>query len=397
MKEDNIIENDIGEVCCHDEFCGGCKYQGIAYEEQLRIKDNEVRELLELNEIRPKIIENIEGCPINSRYRYRNKMEYTFGDLVKGGSLCLGMHKIKNFMSIVTVDKCQLVSQDFNKILSFTLDFCINNGYSKYHKRSHKGLLRNLIVRKGIRTGEILVNIVTSSQEDFEETQWTNGLLSLKLEGKIVGIMHTLNDNYADAVICEELRLLYGRDYYMEEILGLKFKVHEFSFFQTNVEAVERLYSGAIKLIDNLEGKRVFDLYCGTGTISQIMAKKAEHVTGIELVAESVESAIENTKLNGISNCNFICGDVFKVLENYEGRPDVIIVDPPRVGMSMEAVEKIAGYEVEQIVYISCNPKSLVKNLIQFESLGYKTDYLKAFDNFPMTRHVECVVLMSRK
>ncbi len=385
-------------LCEHDDFCGGCVYQGIPYEEQLKMKQEEVRQLFQAEGISPLIFDGIEGCPKSSRYRYRDKMEYTFGDEVKDGPLCLGMHRPMQFMAVTTVDHCQLVSEDFNRILRYTLDFCIEKGYSKYHKRKHTGLLRNLVIRKGYQTREIIVNIVTSSDGDFAEDEWLQGLQALTLDGKIVGVMHTMDDDKADSVKCDELRVIWGRDYYIEHIMGLEFKVHEFSFFQTNVEAVERLYTRAISLIDDLHGKNVYDLYCGTGTISQVMARSAKHVTGVEIVPESVDMAKENAALNGIENCDFICGDVFDVLDHTSmlEQPDVIVVDPPRVGMTPDAVQKIASYGVKQIVYISCNPKSLVQNLSQFTLYGYKVEYVQPFDNFPMTKHVETVVLMSR-
>ena len=451
-------------LCPHSEFCGGCIHQGQSYEEQLTGKEEEVLRLFKNAGLSPERFDPISGCPEEYRFAYRNKMEYTFGDLVKGGELTLGMHRRKMFMSVVTVDHCQLVDPDFNRILRCTLDFCIARAYPKYHKKTHTGLLRNLIIRKGQRTNELLVNIVTSSQADFDEVAWTKELLALPLGNKIVGIMHTLNDGIADAVKCDELRVLYGRDYYMEEIFGLKFRVNIFSFFQTNVEAVERLYSRAIDLIDDFSGKNVLDLYCGTGTISQVMALKAGHVLGIELVPESVESARRNAAINGLANCEFACGDVFEVLDSldFQGfgarsgavgassnrtdlesdgavstgaesvgagsasvefadrgivsiksigsetvgagtdgidrkQPDVIVVDPPRAGMTPNAVDKIVSYGVPQIVYISCNPKTLVKNLVQFTESGYEVKYVKPYDNFPMTRHVETVVLLSRK
>lgn len=388
----NTMEQN--NICRHNEFCGGCTYQGTDYGEQLRTKENAVRSLFSSAEITPSQFAPIEGCPGEQRFGYRNKMEYTFGDMVKDGPLCLGMHKIKNFMSIVTVDECQLVHPDFNRILRFTLDFCTDRGYVKYHKKSHLGLLRNLVVRRGVRTGELLVNIVTSSQSEFDEEAWKEGLLALPLDCRIVGIMHTLNDGLADTVACDELRLLYGREYYYEELLGLRFIVHEFAFFQTNVDAVERLYSEALALIPDLEGKTVFDLYCGTGTISQIAARSAAWVLGVEIVPESVESARENAALNGLDNCEFVCGDVFAVLDTRRDKPDVIIVDPPRAGMSQEAVTRIASYGVKQILYISCNPKSLVKNLTWFAELGYEAEYVRPYDNFPMTRHTESVCLL---
>ena len=384
-------------ICQHDEFCGGCIYQGVSYEEQLAVKESEVKKIFEERNIQPDIFDGIEGCPEEQRYRYRNKMEYTFGDFAKDGPICLGMHKKKNFMSIVTVDHCQLVHEDFNKILRFSLDFAVEMGYKHYHKKSHTGLLRHLIVRKGVRTGELLVNIVTSREEGFDEEAYVDGLLKLPLANKIAGILRTFNDNIADKVTCEELKTLWGKDYYMENILGLQFKVSAFSFFQTNVEAVERLYSEALALVDDFAGKSVFDLYCGTGTISQILALKAKEVLGIEIVEEAVEAAKENAKLNGLENCRFIAGDVFEVLKTREEKPDVIVVDPPRVGMSTKAVDKIVSYGVNQIIYVSCNPKTLAVNLQQFVYEGYAVRYAKCFDNFPGTKHTECICLLERK
>lgn len=389
---------DFNDVCPQSEFCGGCIYQGTPYSEQLRAKEQEVLRLLEAKDVRPERIDAIEGCP--SQFCYRNKMEYTFGDFVKDGETTLGMHRKKNFMSIVTVDNCQLVDPDFNIILRAVLDFVIENGYPFYHKRSHKGLMRNLIIRKGVRTGELLVNIVTTSEEGFNEEKFTEILLRLseerKLNNHIVGILRTFNDSLADAVVPERVKSLWGRDYYNEKILGLGFKVSAFSFFQTNVEAVERLYTEALNLISSFDGKKVFDLYCGTGTITQILALKAKEVLGIELVSEAVDAARENAGLNNLDNCSFIAGDVFEVLSSVEDKPDVIVVDPPRVGIQPKALDKIISYNVDEILYISCNPKTLVENLKYLEYYGYRCVYLKPFDNFPMTKHTECICLLSK-
>lgn len=383
------------EICKHNEFCGGCLYQGVPYEEQLKIKENEVLRLLEKKEIRCDEILPIQPSP--GQYGYRNKMEYTFGDMEKGGEMTLGMHRKKHFMSIVTVDECQLVHEDFNKILRATLDFCREKEYAFYHKKSHKGLLRHLIIRRGVHTGELLVNLVTSTESGFDELGYAAALRTLELEHELVGILRTFNDRLADAVYCEELKVLYGRDYYMEKIMGLDFKVSAFSFFQTNVEAVEQLYSYAIGLIDDFDGKTVFDLFCGTGTITQTVAKKAKKAVGVELVEEAVEAAKANAALNGLDNCQFLAGDVFDVLERVEEKPDVIVVDPPRVGISPKALDKIISYGVEQILYISCNPKTLVENLYYLQYYGYEVRTLKAFDNFAGTKHTECVVLIQRK
>lgn len=389
------MENmEIREVCRDKDICGGCVYQGVLYEEQLSNKFGEVKGLLDKKDIRYGELLPIEGAPF--RYGYRNKMEYTFGDMEKNGPMTLGMHKKKHFMSIVTVDQCQLVHEDFNVILRGVLEFASSRGYTHYHKKAHKGLMRHLIVRRGIRTGELLVNVVTSSEDGFDENAFVEMIRALPLENQVVGILRTINDRLADAVYCDELRVLWGRDYYNEEILGLKFKVSAFSFFQTNVDAVERLYSYAVSLIDDFENKEVFDLYCGTGTITQVLARKAKEVIGIELVEEAVEAAKANAALNGLDNCRFLAGDVFEVLDSLPDKPEVIVVDPPRVGISSNALEKIIGYGVKQIVYISCNPKSLADNLYYMQYYGYEIKSVKPFDNFPGTKHTECVAVLEK-
>lgn len=381
-------------ICKHDEFCGGCIHQGVPYEKQMEMKEAEVLKLLKDKEINYGEFLGLTGSP--KQYCYRNKMEYTFGDQVKDGPMTLGMHQKGRFMSIVTVDECQLVENDFNLILKSVLNWCNEKGYPFYHKKSHSGLMRNLIIRKGQRTNELLVNIVTSSQIEFDEAGFVDMIRALPLENTLVGVLRTMNDNLADAVNCEELRTLWGRDYYMEKIMDLDFKVSAFSFFQTNVEAVERLYKEALDLIDEVEGKVVYDLFCGTGTITQALALKAKEAIGVEIVEEAVEAAKENAKLNGLDNCKFLAGDVFEVLDKIEEKPDVIVVDPPRVGIQNKALEKILDYGVNQIVYISCNPKTLVLNLQIAQERGYAVKQVKAYDNFPMTKHTESVALLEK-
>jgi 23S rRNA (uracil-5-)-methyltransferase RumA len=182
----------------------------------------------------------------------------------------------------------------------------------------------------------------------------------------------------------------------MERIMDVDFKVSAFSFFQTNVAAAERLYKEAIAMIDDFEGKTVFDLYCGTGTISQVLAQKAKKVIGIELVPDAVTSAKENADRNGLKNCEFIEGDVFEVMKTLPDKPDLIVLDPPRVGVQPKALDKIISYGVDRIVYISCNPKTLTENLYYLQYYGYKVEKIKAFDNFPFTKHCECIASLRR-
>ena len=380
-------------ICPIADKCGGCTYQGVPYEQQLKEKEGTVRGLLSSAAFDPSLCLPIEPCP--DVYRYRNKMDYTFGDEVKDGPLQLGMHKKKQFLSVVNADLCQIVPEDFNRLLDATLQFCRDKGYTHYHRRRHEGLLRYLILRRGVRTNQLLVNIVTSPG-DFAEGEYVNVILSTKTDHGICGVLHTVDDSRSDAVNPTKIKVLHGSDHYEEVVMELKFDVGPFSFFQTNVPAAERLYRDAIRLIDGIEGKTVYDLYCGTGTITQAMATKAGRVIGVEIVEEAVEAARRSAARNGLTNCEFICGDVLKVLDEMPALPDVIVVDPPRAGIHPKAMKKICSYGVSQIVYISCNPKTLVQNLASAREEGYEPVYFKPYDNFPMTNHIETVVLMIR-
>lgn len=381
------------EICKHNEQCGGCIYQGIPYKDQIILKGKEVLRLLDEKGITYEKNLGIEGSP--SSTAYRNKMEYTFGNEVKDGPVTLGMHMKGRFMSIATVDECQLVDQDFNLILRATLRFCEERSYAFYHKKQHKGLLRNLIIRKGENTQQLLINIVTSSQAAFDGDAYVKAIRQLPLSNEVVGILHTINDNLSDAVRVDSLTTLWGRDYYEEEIMGLKFNVSAFSFFQTNVRAIEKLYTEATNLVKDVEGKTIFDLYCGTGTIAQTLALRAKKVIGVEIVEDAVDAARKNAELNGLDNCEFIAGDVLAVLDQLTEAPDVIFLDPPRPGIHPKALEKIISYGVKEIVYISCNPKSLAANLEVMQERGYGVKSIKTFDNFPFTKHTECIALLT--
>ena len=385
---------DNMKECKLKGLCGGCLYQGVPYEEQRKQKNEQVLQLLDRFDVDRSVYQGMVPTP--NCYRYRNKMEYTFGDCEIGGELEIGMHQKGRFMSIVTCDECQLVPEDFNRILSATLGFCREEKYSFYHKKTHRGLLRNLVIRHGVKSKELLVDIITSSEDGFDEEAYVKLLRGLPLDNSLVGILRTFNDSLADAVIDEGTKILYGRDYYYEEILGLKFQVKAFAFFQTNIEAVERLYADALALLPDIQEKTVYDLYCGTGTITQLMASKAKTVYGVEIVEDAVIAARENAKLNGIENCEFFRGDVKTKLDELTETPDMIVVDPPRAGMHDKVVHMLCRYSIPKILYISCNPKTMCMNLELFKMNGYEPEYMKAYDNFPMTKHVETVCLMSR-
>ncbi|MDU2688369.1 23S rRNA (uracil(1939)-C(5))-methyltransferase RlmD [Paeniclostridium sordellii] len=398
VKMLELLENSPLETetpCKHFNQCGGCSILSVPYEKQIEIKERQVMDLFLEQDIFGFNFQGIERSPKTKEYR--NKMEYTFGDEMKDGPLTLGLHKKGKHIDIITVDECFLVDDDFIKVLTSTVEFFNEKKLPYYRNMSHKGYLRNLVVRKGINTNEMMVNIVTSSQEDFDMTEYKEMLLNLDLKCELVSILHTINDGLADAVNCDELRVLHGRDYIQEELLGLKFKISPFSFFQTNTKGAEELYKIAREFVGEHNNKVIFDLYSGTGTIGQVMAEKAKKVYGIELIEEAVEAANKNAKLNGLTNCEFIAGDVAKTVNKLKAKPDIIIVDPPRPGVHKDAIRDIAGFNSKEIVYISCNPKTLVLDLVEFKNYGYEVEKVKLMDMFPNTPHVETVALLRRK
>lgn len=385
--------------CSHFGICGGCTYISLPYEEQLKIKEEQVKRLLDsvlCKQEKAYVFEGIKASP--KPYAYRNKMEFSFGDERKDGPLSLGMHKRGSFYDVVTVSDCQIVEEDYRKILQATLSFFRENNAKFYHRLHHEGYLRHLLVRRAVKTGEILIALVTTTQEEMDLQPWKQMLLDLSLDGNIVGILHTKNDSVADVVKSDETVILYGQDFFYEELLGLKFKISEFSFFQTNSLGAEVLYETVREYIGELskQEKIVFDLYSGTGTIAQLMAPVAKKVIGVEIVEEAVEAARKNAALNGISNCEFLAGDVLKVLDDIAEKPDMIILDPPRDGIHPKALPKIIAYGVDRIVYISCKPTSLVRDLEVFIENGYEVEKAVAVDQFPWTANVETVVLLSK-
>lgn len=329
-------------------------------------------------------------------------MEFSFGDEVKDGPLSLGMHKRGSFYDIVSVRECQLVDEDYRKILNTTLDYFTQKGTSYYHRMRHEGYLRHLLVRKAQKTGEILIALITTTQEEQDLQPYVDALLALPLQGKITGVLHTKNDSVADVVQSDETVLLYGQDYFYEELLGLKFKISQFSFFQTNSLGAEVLYETAREFLgdisdDGRNDKTVFDLYSGTGTIAQLLAPVAGRVIGVEIVEEAVKAARENAKLNNLNNCEFIAGDVLKVIGDIKEKPDFIVLDPPRDGIHPKALQHIIDYQVDRIVYISCKPTSLARDLDIMIEQGYRMERVVAIDQFPGTGHVETVCLLTRK
>jgi len=438
VLEKSPLESDE-PGCVHFSECGGCTYQTLPYEEQLKMKAEQVKKLID--EVIAPISEGYEFLGIKAspmQKAYRNKMEFSFGDAYKDGPLALGMHKRGSFYDIVPVPECQIVDEDFRTVLMTTLEFFAERGSTFYHKLRHEGYLRHLLVRKAVKTGEILVDLITSTQLEHMGTvdgqaveagecgavqndlqaqeaallnAWKEALLAKEYLGKMTGILHTKNDSLADVVANDGTDVLYGQDYFFEELLGLRFKITPFSFFQTNSLGAEVLYETAREFIGDAlvgggagadaagtnasdEGKVVFDLYSGTGTIAQMLSPVAKKVIGVEIIEEAVEAAKINAELNGLHNCEFIAGDVLKVIDDIEEKPEYIVLDPPRDGIHPKALEKIIRYGVPQMVYISCKPTSLARDLEVLQARGYRVEKVCCVDMFPNTVHVETVIKM---
>ena len=432
----------IESSCPHFGICGSCHYLSMTYEQELTLKEEQVKKLLsdafKRQETEP-VWDGIKKSPI--RFEYRNKMEFSFGDEVKDGPLSLGMHKRGSMHDIVTVKGCQIIDSDYRKILTCVLDYFTgmyallsnDNGdtvsdssdndmtgnsvsvsddktvsgeetVSFYHTMQKKGYLRHLLVRKARKTGQILIDLITTTQEEHDLNPLKDALLKLDLDGEIVGFLHTKNDSLSDAVVDQGTEILYGQDHFTEELLGLKFDISPFSFFQTNSLSAEVLYDTVRDYVK--EGMKeqgrdkahiLYDLYCGTGTISQLMSPVADKVIGVEIVEEAVEAARESVKRNNVNNCEFIAGDVLKVLDDIEERPDYIILDPPRDGIHPKALKKIIDYGVDHMVYVSCKPTSLQRDLVELQAAGYRIERACAVNQFPCTVHVETVVLLTRQ
>ena len=391
-------------VCSLFPACGGCMYQTMSYEEQLKMKENQIRSLLDeaiaaagqtdSEGNADYCFEGIQGSP--KEFAYRNKMEFSFGDEYKDGPLSLGLHKKGSTYDVLTASDCKLVHEDLTRILNCVLNYFQERKTPYYRKMSHEGYLRHLLLRRSESSGEILVCLITSSQREEPLETLVQQVLELPLEGTIVGFLHIINDSLADVVQSDETRILYGQDFFYETILGLRFKITPFSFFQTNSKGAEVLYSAARDYIGETKDMTVFDLYSGTGTIAQILAPAAKEVVGVEIVEEAVEAARENAAANGLDNCRFLAGDVLKVLDEITEKPDLIVLDPPRDGVHPKALPRIIAYGVDRMLYISCKPTSLARDLGVLIPSGYRVEKVRLVDMFPQTVHVETVVLLSK-
>jgi 23S rRNA (uracil1939-C5)-methyltransferase len=406
IKFHTLSPKRVEPFCSHFGTCGGCKWQSLPYDEQLKFKWQQVKDNLEriakvpLPEINP-----ILGSP-DTQY-YRNKLEFTFSnhrwltdeEIQSGADLeknALGFHVPKRFDRIVDIDTCYLQGDPSNAIRTLVREETMKAGYPFYDILTHEGWLRNLIIRTA-STGQLMVILqVAYKNEDL------NSLLGKIKEAfpQITSLMYVINSKGNDTFQDLEVELFHGQDHIMEEMDGLHFKVGPKSFYQTNSKQAERLYKVAIDMARIKEHELVYDLYTGTGTLAQFAARSAAKVVGLEYVEPAIEDAWINAKLNNLENVHFQAGDIKDLLtEEFmerHGRPQVIITDPPRAGMHTDVTDALYHFGAERIVYVSCNPATQARD-IQLLAERYKVVEVQPVDMFPHTHHVENVVLLERR
>lgn len=429
ILEHSPLETEVPSCAIFGD-CGGCLYQRIPYEKQLSMKEDMIKRLLEPVLSEDSIYDGIEGSP--QKTGFRNKVEFSFGNEYKGGPLTLGLHRKATRYTVLNADTCTNVHPDLRKILAAVREFCVEQDLPMYNKVVHEGYLRFLLLRRSETTGEILMCVAHSTQMMFDWSAMVPVLRTLPLEGRIAGIWETDDDSYGDALKPENLRCVWGQNYFTEKLLGLSFKVTLFSFFQTNTKGAEVLYDlvrqyvkASFKDDGRIGGEAVpdyadavhsgkseaqaaaekknavggnkpvlYNLYCGTGTIAQIVSPVASHVYGIEIIPEAVEAAAENAKLNGIDNCTFYAGDVMEKLSELKERPDYLILDPPREGIRPKTLRELMDYDVDHIVYVSCKASSFVQDMTVMKTYGWKIERYALVDMFPNASAIEMVCLL---
>jgi 23S rRNA (uracil1939-C5)-methyltransferase len=368
----------------------GAPWQVLRYERQLEVKQAQVDDAL-------RRIGRLDGyelepiVPAVEQWRYRNKLEYSFGAAPDGRLVC-GFHAPGRWDEIVEVTDCKLASEAGNEARERVVEWCRTQGLDPYDRRASTGMLRNLVVREGRRTGELQVRLVTASGQLDRE-----GLTALAPRNG--SLLWTRTDSVAETTQGGDTELLAGEDRLDEELGGMRVRISSEAFFQTNTEMAERLYGLAIEYARLKGHERVYDLYCGIGTIGLLMAPRVAEVFGLELIEDAVADAIENARSNEIENAKFYAGDVrlaLRELVSTAGRPDVLVVDPPRAGLSQKVVRRVIEARPERIVYVSCNPTTLAPNAAQLNEAGYRLERIRPVDMFPQTPHIECVAEFTR-
>jgi len=368
----------------------GAPWQVLPYERQLETKHEQVADALRrIGRLDGFVLEPIVAAV--QPWRYRNKLEYSFGTAADGSLVC-GFHAPGSWDEIVALSDCRLASGPANQAREQIVAWCREQGLSAYDRRSGQGLLRNLVVREGRRTGALQVRLVTGAGQLDRDS------LTRAAEG-LDGLLWTRHSGVAETTQGGETELLAGSDRFEEELGGMRFEISAQAFFQTNTEMAERLYELAIEYAAPSGFERVYDLYCGIGTIGLLISPRVAEVWGLELMPEAISDAIANARANEVDNAQFFAGDIrlaMRELVDRAGRPDVLIVDPPRAGLSQKIVRRIIEAAPKRLVYVSCNPTTLAPNAAQLVEAGYELRRVRPVDMFPQTPHIECVAELVR-
>ncbi len=369
----------------------GAPWQVLGYERQLEVKQEQVDDALRrIGKLDGYTLEEI--VPAVAQWRYRNKLEYSFGADPDDGHLVCGFHAPGRWNDIVEVTDCLLASEPGNVAREEIVSWCRREGLEPYDRRTGEGVLRNLVVREGRRTGQIQVRLVTSPTKLDSE--------ALANASSADAVLWSQIDSVAEVTQGGETELLSGTDRLDEELGGMRFRISPHAFFQTNTEMAEQLYAMAVEYAQLSGYERVYDLFCGIGTIGLLMAPRAAEVWGLEIVEDAIADAIANARLNEIDNARFFAGDVrlaMRELVEKAKRPDVMVVDPPRSGLSQKVVRRLIEASAKRIVYVSCNPTTLAPNAAQLVEAGYTLTRVRPVDMFPQTPHIECVALLERR
>ena len=395
----------IEAPCSHFGFCGGCKWQNLEYQTQLEFKKQHVMESLEhIGDIQAQTVEDVIPSPLI--FGYRNKMEFSFSENrwlppeelanpeIDKHQFSVGFHVPRFFDRIIDIEKCWLQDDQLNRILQFSKTYFKDAGISVYNNRTHEGILRYLVIRKSFAFGQIMVNIVT-----FESIQEELHQFAEKLVAEIpsvTSVVNNVNPRFAQIAAGDEESLIYGDPIIREKLGGYTFEISANSFFQTNSLQAENLYH-AIESLAGEKGKTIWDLYSGTGSIAIFLSSMAERITGFELLESSVEDARRNAKLNRVDNCEFVAGDIrFSMGQHSQTKPDMIVCDPPRSGMHPDVVKKLMEVSPQNIVYVSCNPTTLARDLTILKE-QYRLEKVQPLDMFPHTYHIEAVCRLKKK
>jgi 23S rRNA (uracil1939-C5)-methyltransferase len=369
----------------------GAPWQVLSYERQLEVKQAQVQDALRrIGKLDAFALEPI--VPAVEQWRYRNKLEYSFGTDASGDLVC-GFHAPGRWDEIVPIADCMLASEPANAAREQIVSWCRAQGLSAFDRRSGEGFLRNLVVREGRRTNALQVRLVTSTGQLDRESLTRAG------EG-LDGLLWTRMDSVAETTQGGETELLAGSDRFEDVLGGMRFEISAEAFFQTNTEMAERLYQLAIEYAAPVGFERVYDLYCGIGTIGLLLSPRVAEVWGLELVPEAISDAIANARANEVDNAHFFAGDVrlaLRDLTERAGRPDTLVVDPPRAGLSQKVVRRIIEAAPSRVVYVSCNPTTLAPNAAQMVEAGYELVRVRPVDMFPQTPHIECVAELVRR